>query len=469
MRRLVFALLLLAAIPAHAAEKWYEAYARGVQAINAKNYSAAAEALQRSISEMPNESNAARTRRDTIVYVPHFWLGIAKFNLGDVEGALREWRTSEEQGVVQNTDYYARMREWVARAQAEKQRSAQTAVAEPRKAADAAVSRAMSTQMDALAAGGDRSDTYRAGKQKLSEAVDQFNNAGTDARAYRRAGDIANQARDLFASAAEAAKRARAARPAAQPPRQQPRPAAPPVEVTRVQVETQRPAEAPKQVPAPVAEAPKPQPQAAQPQAAPPQQAVEDGTLVAARVALQEFRGRLATAGDQRRGDARYQQALRAAVREATSFDRRLQKNHDAATISATVQFVTAKQQELDALSVPAPAPVPVPATAAAAAASSGGGLESAYRAFARGDFDSADTQLTELLGRRALAEGFLLRGCTRFTRATLSRSPKAGLDAAAEDFRAALKLNRGLRLQKSAFSPKLVTYFESVRASVVR
>ena len=460
MRRLVFALLLLAAIPAHAAEKWYEAYARGVQAINAKNYSAAAEALQRSISEMPNESNAARTRRDTIVYVPHFWLGIAKFNLGDVEGALREWRTSEEQGVVQNTDYYARMREWVARAQAEKQRSAQTAVAEPRKAADAAVSRAMSTQMDALAAGGDRSDTYRAGKQKLSEAVDQFNNAGTDARAYRRAGDIANQARDLFASAAEAAKRARAARPAAQPPRQQPRPAAPPVEVTRVQVETQRPAEAPKQVPAPVAEAPKPQPQAA-----PPQQAVEDGALVAARVALQEFRGRLATAGDQRRGDARYQQALRAAVREATSFDRRLQKNHDAATISATVQFVTAKQQELDALSVPAP--VPVPATAAAA--SSGGGLESAYRAFARGDFDSADTQLTELLGRRALAEGFLLRGCTRFTRATLSRSPKAGLDAAAEDFRAALKLNRGLRLQKSAFSPKLVTYFESVRASVVR
>jgi hypothetical protein len=452
MRRLVFALLLLAAIPAHAAEKWYEAYARGVQAINAKNYSVAAEALQRSISEMPNESNAARARRDTIVYVPHFWLGIAKFNLGDVEGALREWRTAEEQGVVQNTDYYARMREWVARAQAEKQRSAQTAVAEPRKAADAAVSRAMSTQMDALAAGGDRSDTYRAGKQKLSEAVDQFNNAGTDARAYRRAGDIANQARDLFASAAEAAKRARAARPAAQAPRQQPRPAAPPVEATRVQVETQRPAEAPKQVPAPVAEAPKPQPQAAR-----PQQAVEDGALVAARVALQEFRGRLATAGDQRRGDARYQQAVRAAVREATSFDRRLQKNHDAATISATVQFVTAKQQELDVLSVPA------------TAVSSGGGLESAYRAFARGDFDSADTQLTELLGRHPLAEGFLLRGCTRFTRATLSRSPKAGLNAAAEDFRAALKLNRGLRLQKSAFSPKLVTYFESVRASVVR
>jgi hypothetical protein len=310
----------------------------------------------------------------------------------------------------------------------------------------------MSTQMDALAVGGDRSDTYRAGKQKLSEAVDQFNNAGTDARAYHRAGDIANQARDLFASAAEAAKRAKAARPVAQPTRQQPRPAPPPVEVTRVQVATQRPAEVPKQVPAPVAEAPK-----LQPQAAPPQQAVEDAALVAARVALQEFRGRLATAGDQRRGDEPYQRALRAAVREAANFDRRLQKSHDPATISSTVRFVTERQRELDAI------------TAIATPASDRGGLESAYRAFARGDFDSADQQLTNLLGTRALAEGFLLRGCTRFTRATLSRSPKPGLDAAAEDFRAALKLNRDLRLQKSAFSPKLVAYFESVRASAVR
>jgi tetratricopeptide (TPR) repeat protein len=453
---MVFALLLLAAIPAAAAEKWYEAYTRGVQAINAKNYSAAAEALQRSISEMPTESNAARTRRDTIVYVPHFWLGIAKFNLGDVDGALREFRSSEDQGVIQNTDYYARMREWIGRAQAEKQRSAQTAVAEPRKAADAAVSRAMSTQMDALAVGGDRGDTYRAGKQKLSEAVDQFNNAGTDARAYHRAGDIANQARDLFASAAEAAKRAKAARPVAQPTRQQPRPAPPPVEVTRVQVETQRPAEVPKQVPAPVAAAPKLQ------QAPQPQPAVEDAALVAARVALQEFRGRLATAGDQRRGDEPYQRALRAAVREAANFDRRLQKSHDPATISSTVRFVTERQRELDTITVTATA-------ASATPASDRGGLESAYRAFARGDFDSADQQLTNLLGTRALAEGFLLRGCTRFTRATLSRSPKPGLDAAAEDFRAALKLNRDLRLQKSAFSPKLVAYFESVRASAVR
>lgn len=462
MRRMVFALLLLAAIPAHAAEKWYEAYARGVQAISVKNYSVAAEALQRSISEMPNESNAARTRRDTIVYVPHFWLGIAKFNLGDVDGAIREWRTSEEQGVVQNTDYYARMREWVARAQAEKQRNAQTAVAEPRKAADAAVTRAMSTQMDALAAGGDRSDSYRAGRQKLQEARDQFNAAGTDARAFHRAGETANQARDLFASAAEEAKRARAARPAVQPRGQQPRPAAPPVEVSRVQVETQqRPAEVPKQAAAPAAAAPKPQPQAA-----PPQPAVEDEALVGARVALQEFRSRLVTDANQRRSDSKYQQALRSASREASNFDQQIQKHPDRATIERTIEFVDNRRRSLDAMlaSAAAAAQAGLPPTASPRAQ-----LEAAYRSFARGDFDSADQLLTQLLGSSPLAEGFLLRGCTRYTRAALSRTPKGGLDAAATDFRAALKLNRDLRLQKETFSPKLVAYFDSVRVSIKR
>ncbi len=478
MRRALVVMLLLAAIPAYAAEKWYEAYARGVQAVNAKNYSAAAEALQRSISEMPDESTAARTRRDTIVYVPHFWLGIAKFNLGDVDGALREWRTSEEQGVVQNTDYYARMREWTARAQAEKQRNAQTAVAEPKKAADTALSRAMSTQMDALAAGADRSDVYRAGQRKLQEAIDQFNKSGTDARAYQRARETANQAAELFASAADDAKKAKATRPVA-PPRQQPRPAPPPVEVSRVQVETQqRAAEPPKQQPQPatVTEAPRQQPP---PSPAPVavQPVVEDEALVGARLALQEFRRSLLSAANQRRADVRYQQAVRAASRDAANYDQQLQKNHDAATIARTVEFVKTKQAEIDAILAPVPPPsVTVTAaaplvTAAPSAAipesSARTSLEAAYRAFARGDLDQSEQLLTRLLGSSASAEVYLLRGCTRYTKAMLSRTPQAGLDSAAADFRAALKVNGHLRLQKETFSPKLVAYFDSVRASI--
>jgi len=90
MKRIALTLLLIVALPAFAApEKWWEAYARGVAAVNARNYKAASEALQKSLAEMPNEGTNVRTRKELITYVPHFWLGIAKFNLGDPDGALR--------------------------------------------------------------------------------------------------------------------------------------------------------------------------------------------------------------------------------------------------------------------------------------------------------------------------------------------------------------------------------------------
>src|SRR6476620_6933865 len=96
-RAAVLLAVLLPALPLAAAEKWWDAYSKGVKAVNAKQYQAGADALQRAIVEMPEESNATRTRNEIITYVPHFFLGIAKFNLGDVDGALREWKTSEDQ------------------------------------------------------------------------------------------------------------------------------------------------------------------------------------------------------------------------------------------------------------------------------------------------------------------------------------------------------------------------------------
>ena len=160
MKRIVIALFLIAATPVFAApEKWWDAYARGVAAVNAKNYKTASDALQKSIAEMPNEGTNVRTRKELITYVPHFWLGIAKFNLGDTDGALREWRISEDQGVVAKTEYYARMRDWIARAQTEKQRDAQDSAAAPKKAADVAISKALEMQLDALSSGGVRAES----------------------------------------------------------------------------------------------------------------------------------------------------------------------------------------------------------------------------------------------------------------------------------------------------------------------
>jgi hypothetical protein len=70
------------------------------------------------------------------------------------------------------------------------------------------------------------------------------------------------------------------------------------------------------------------------------------------------------------------------------------------------------------------------------------------------------------LIDSGAGAEAYLLRGCARYTQAMLSRKP---LDAAADDFRSALKMNHALRLNRSAFSPKLVAYFETISSAPPR
>ena len=360
--------------------KWYESYYSGVNAVRSKNYDAAAEALNRSIAEMPSENGSLRAGNQIITYTPHFWLGIAKFHLGDLDGALREWRISEEQGVVQNTQYYAQLRDWVARTNVEKQRRAENAAGDSKREANAAVGKALSAQMDAVAAGADRSDGYRAAQRKLQEALDTNAKGGTDIRAYKRASALAAEARDLFASAADEAKKMKAAR-AAQPPPPKPKP----VEVVTI------PFELP---PAPV-----PAPQPVLPQPAPVVVPVESEASVAARIAAQNERRK---------------------------------------------QLETPK---------PKPAVIVVPDPRAP--------LEAAYRAFAAGQFAASEQQLTRLIATNATAEAYLLRGCARYTQAILARG---SLDAAAADFRAALKMKNALRLDRSAFSPKLVAYFDQQR-----
>ena len=111
--------VFIVALPLLAAERWWDSYNRGVKAVNAKQYEVAVQALEAAIAAAPAESSAARVRNAAIVYVPHYWLGVAKFNLGDVDGAVRAWRISEEQGAIAKTEFYPKLREWVSRAQAD--------------------------------------------------------------------------------------------------------------------------------------------------------------------------------------------------------------------------------------------------------------------------------------------------------------------------------------------------------------
>ena len=298
--------------------------------------------------------------------------------------------------MVQSTPYYAQLREWVSRANAEKQRRAENAVGGSKREANAAVGSALSAQTDAVAAGADRSDAYRAAQRKLQEALDVNARAGTDVHAYKRAADLAAQARDLFAGAAAEAKKQKAERP--------PKPKT---------IEIAVPFEPPPQ-PAPVV-APPPAPVPA-PQ---PQPAVESEASVAARIAAQnEHRREIEAKAKPNVGRVLNPSAVEGGRSTAA----------DGLRVRPT--------------------------------------LESAYRAFAAGDLPKSDALLSQILATNASAEAYLLRGCARYTEATLTRGK---LDAATEDFRAALQLNPTLRLDRSAFSPKLVAYFDQVKVGRAR
>lgn len=429
-------LLALCALPALAAgDKWAEAYNRGIAAVRAHNYAAAADDLQRAIGEMPAESGAVRVRNEIITYVPHFWLGIAKYNLGDIDGCLREMKTSEEQGVVQSTQYYAQLREWVSRAQAQKKRDAEASATESKKAADAAISHALSGQMEAVAAGGDRSETYRGAARKLQEALDQFNHAGTNIAQFKRAAETAGQARELFVAAADEAKKAKLARPAVVVP--------PPVVVKKVE-------------PPPVVVTQTMPP----PPPAPP---VESEALVSARVALQAYRRKLLESGSASSTPS-FQTYLHDSLQETYRLDHRLSGKPADDEIRRVADQVAIKSREIDAEIEKARKVKTAVAPPVLPPHDSRAELELAYRAYAAGDLETAESLLTKLLGAKPEAQAYALRGCARYTRGMLSRKPDALLASAAADFRAALKLKRDLQLDKSAFSPKLVAYFDALR-----
>ncbi len=449
LRYLLFAVSFFAAA-AHAAknENWWDHYSRGVAAVRAHNYQAGVDELQRAVSEMPNENASARAKNEIITYVPHFWLGIAHFNLGDIDGSLHEFKLSEDQGVVQSTQYYAQLREWVARAQAQKKRDAEASAADSRKAADAAISHALSGQMEAVAAGGDRSESYRGAQQKLKEALDQFNHAGTNISAYKHASDTAQQAREMFIAAAEDAKRAKAAKPAIVPPKPQPI-----VPVTTTVAEKKKETTPP--APPPVVT-----------QTAPAPIVVESEALVGARISLQMYRRHLLEANSIS-GSAALESYLHAALQETYQLDHRLSDKPKDDEIRRVSDQVAIKDRELAAQLEKARkelAAKPAAQQAAAPPRDAHAEIELAFRAYATGDFDTAESLLTKVLGAKPDAQAYALRGCARYTRGMLSKKPETLLASASDDFRAALKLRRDLKLDKTVFSPKLVAYFDALR-----
>ena len=196
MRRLVVILAL--AVPwVAAADIWDEAYNRGLNAIKHNEWAVAAGELQSAVEAQPNEFISERTRNGLNEYLPHYWLGVAKYRLGDVDGALAEWRISEKQGVARKNPVYApQLRDWIETANKR----------EYKQKASSALEQASSAQQAALAAGATGSRSYGAAEKGLAQAREAYAQRDANSDSYRRAYELAYEANTLFLAATNEAK-----------------------------------------------------------------------------------------------------------------------------------------------------------------------------------------------------------------------------------------------------------------------
>ena len=198
MKRLICALLFVLTAPALVAADWWTPYDQGVIAIEKQDWQRAVRQLEAAIAIDSAENNRATHRNRTVEYLPHYWLGVAKYHAGDLDGAIASWKTSQSQGKIQKTAQYSELRRWLSQAEAEKQQAKGAASEDARALADEALNKALSSQMQAVGAGADRDADFRTGQQRLQDAWKVFGAAGNNTTEYERAASMALEAGELF-------------------------------------------------------------------------------------------------------------------------------------------------------------------------------------------------------------------------------------------------------------------------------
>ncbi|MDX1571194.1 MAG: hypothetical protein R3200_11975, partial [Xanthomonadales bacterium] len=102
--------LVLICLAGAAFADFKEDYDDALKAIEAENWADAAARLESAISD--NGESQERVRMygmRFIPYLPHYYLGLARYRLGDCQGAIDAWETALSQGVVQSQDEYSRL------------------------------------------------------------------------------------------------------------------------------------------------------------------------------------------------------------------------------------------------------------------------------------------------------------------------------------------------------------------------
>ena len=96
-------------LPSHleAEDDFLDAYKQGRKAIEKREWGLAAEKMRQALAGRSEERPRLVKKRYLRKYLPHYFLGVALFELGDCKGALASWAESERQGVVTGgKDFY---------------------------------------------------------------------------------------------------------------------------------------------------------------------------------------------------------------------------------------------------------------------------------------------------------------------------------------------------------------------------
>ncbi|MCG6963556.1 MAG: hypothetical protein LJE95_09850 [Acidobacteria bacterium] len=81
-------------------------YSRGLEAIRAQRWSDAEQLMSAAVAGNPNEGRVRLYGMHFEPYIPYYYLGLARFQLGDCSGALQAWATSESQGFISDLPEY---------------------------------------------------------------------------------------------------------------------------------------------------------------------------------------------------------------------------------------------------------------------------------------------------------------------------------------------------------------------------
>ena len=95
---------LLLPFPAAAAPEYLRYYKTGLAAAETGDWAQVDKMMRQAIAGRPEEKQRLGIRRSR--YFPHYYLGLARYHLGDCSGALASWAESEGQGAIVGRDEY---------------------------------------------------------------------------------------------------------------------------------------------------------------------------------------------------------------------------------------------------------------------------------------------------------------------------------------------------------------------------